>query len=228
MLKIPLGEVAPAPEATPTTQPSPLGGVHGGATTTTATPGAGGCGGAHVDVSDSAGGQGARAAACALRVQSMLGTEASGHASGVVASSASSASCMASPAGAAAAITTPTSVEANMRFSQNLHALELNLANLEQSGEALPDRPSSDRALPVRRVGGGNNNGCTPPFSSPFSPACSSPAVPLTSPLNASNYNVAVAEAAGVMHKPHGAHSPWVETRRKRSVAPQVPTAVSE
>ena len=83
-----------------------------------------------------------------------------------------------------------------MCFSQNLHALELNLANLEQREEALPDS-----AVPMRRAAGGT------PFTSPLSPACSSP-------LGVSNHGLA--ETAGVKHK----HSPWVETRRKRSGAP--------
>lgn len=159
-----------------------------------------------LDVRDGAGGQGARAAACALRVQSLLGTEG-GSAPGA---------CVVTPPASApdgTAMTPPTSVEANMRFSQNLHALELNLANLEQAGEALPDR-----ALPVRRAAGGT------PFSSPFSAMNSPPPVPpLTSPLGVSNHGAA--EGAGVKHKPP---SPWVETRRKRSVAPQVPAVVSE
>ena len=172
---------------------------------------------AHEEPEHGIGGQGARAEACALRVQSMLGAEPVAAVTPPVASAGEGA-----PQNAATGAT-PTEVAANMRFSLNLHALELNLANIEQT-EQLPERTP-------RRVGG------TPtPFTSPLS-ACSaltSPSAVLTSPPPLGISNTLPAAAAGgqkLMKSPSG----WVETRRKRSmavtvssVAPSMPMAPSE
>ena len=107
------------------------------------------------------GGQGARAAACALRVQSMLGAEATT----LTPSAAAAAAYSSEPSAVACASTTavtPTSVEANMRFSQNLMALEANLANMEQMG-ALPE-PGPRRSAATF---------ASPPFSAVLSPSVS-------------------------------------------------------
>jgi len=69
------------------------------------------------------------------------------------------APCGAQLGGAAAVSTATDTLEENMRFSHNLHALELNLVVLEQAGESLPDRPAR---LASRRA-------VRSPFSSPFS-----------------------------------------------------------
>ena len=115
----------------------------------------------------SGGGQGARAAACALCMQNLLGDSQATVVTATAPGGLSATALAVTPPRADArtepsAITTPTGVEARMRFSQNLHALELNLAStLEQGG--LPDR-----ALPIRQR-------VSTPFSSPFSAVSCSP-----------------------------------------------------
>jgi len=152
--------------------------------------------------------------------------------------------------GAAAVNTAAESLEENMRFSHNLHALELNLVVLEQAGESLPDRRAR---LASRRA-------VRSPFSSPFSsplgmnaatssvtagappsPAPPSPA-PLTSPAllttppsrshrDASRTPLAASprEASPLLSPLSESNlSGGISTRRKKSTAIHPPTPPRE
>ena len=94
---------------------------------------------------------GERAAACAIRVQSMLTPPP-----------------VASPRDAGA---DPADLGANVRFATNLHALEMNLQCMEQSGEVLsaPSKSTPLRA-PLMEVQGADK----PPSTTPTTPLSSS------------------------------------------------------
>jgi hypothetical protein len=152
-------------------------------------------------------GQEARACACAMRMQAMLSSPVSTLTSPICPPAGGEGTEGGEGASAAVrgaqAADASESLEENLLFSHNLHALELNLAILEQAGEALPHKVRPRAAAP-------------PHLTSPSHLA--SP--PRQTALQASTAHNSQPALVSPIDSPLGSPKPAsISTRRKRSGA---------